>query len=132
WTIVLMSELSPTRIGLFGDSVDAWVQIACPRLSIDWGDAFVKPLLTTFEAEIALGDLPGWWEKERKGGVVKDDSGPNCEAGTDCCGKSGNCCGDNDSGVDYPMDYYAQDGGEWNSCYSKKPTRAPRRNIVAK
>ena len=123
WTIVLMSELSPTRIGLFGDSVDAWIQIACPRLSIDWGDAFVKPLLTTFEAEIALGDLPGWWEKEKKEVVVKDDSGSNCDAGVDCCAKSGSCCGDNDNGVDYPMDYYAQDGGEWNSCYSKKPTR---------
>ena len=30
------------------------VQIACPRLSIDWGLAFTKPLLTTFEASVAL------------------------------------------------------------------------------
>lgn len=133
WTIVLMSELSPTRIGLFGDSVDAWIQIACPRLSIDWGDAFVKPLLTTFEAEIALGDLPGWWEKEKKEVVVvKDDLGSNCGEGVECCGKSETCCGGNDGGVDYPMDYYAQDGGEWNSCYSKKPTRGSRRNAALK
>ncbi|KAM0029805.1 putative diphthamide synthesis DPH1/DPH2 [Helianthus debilis subsp. tardiflorus] len=137
WTIVLMSELSPARIALFGDSVDAWIQIACPRLSIDWGDAFVKPLLTTFEAEIALGDFPGWWEKK---GAVKDDSG--CNNGVDCCGKTENCCGKNVEGnglkgleenvVDYPMDYYAQDGGEWNSCYSKKPTRPSRRNNLMK
>ncbi|KAE8670209.1 protein BROTHER of FT and TFL 1 [Hibiscus syriacus] len=40
--VILMSEISPTRIALFEDSVDAWVQIACPRLSIDWGDAFVN------------------------------------------------------------------------------------------
>ncbi|KAF2309345.1 hypothetical protein GH714_001866 [Hevea brasiliensis] len=45
-----MSEISPTRIALFEQSVDAWIQIAYPRLSIDWGEAFEKPLLTPFEA----------------------------------------------------------------------------------
>ncbi|KAJ9141424.1 hypothetical protein P3X46_031963 [Hevea brasiliensis] len=65
YTVVLMSEISPTRIALFEQSVDAWIQIACPRLSIDWGEAFEKPLLTPFEAEIAVGDLPGWWEKDK-------------------------------------------------------------------
>ncbi|KAL2928890.1 2-(3-amino-3-carboxypropyl)histidine synthase subunit 1 [Bienertia sinuspersici] len=61
-TVVLMSEISPARIALFEDSVDAWIQIACPRLSIDWGEAFKKPLLTPFEAEIALRLIRGWWE----------------------------------------------------------------------
>ncbi|KAI3692191.1 hypothetical protein L6452_32002 [Arctium lappa] len=138
WTIVLMSELSPARIALFGDSVDAWIQIACPRLSIDWGDAFGKPLLTPFEAEIALGDHPGWWERKS---VVLDNSSSNCNDGADCCGKSETCCGNNNGSdltgigenvADYPMDYYAQDGGEWNSCYSKKPSRPSRRNTVLK
>jgi 2-(3-amino-3-carboxypropyl)histidine synthase len=32
-----------------------WVQIACPRLSIDWGYAFPRPLLNPYEAEVALG-----------------------------------------------------------------------------
>ncbi|KAK9124440.1 hypothetical protein Sjap_014042 [Stephania japonica] len=63
WTTILMSEISPARVELFGDSIDAWIQIACPRLSIDWGEAFKQPLLTPFEAEIALGLIPGWWEK---------------------------------------------------------------------
>ncbi|XLU81870.1 hypothetical protein S245_005290 [Arachis hypogaea] len=40
YTIFLMSEISPVRIALFEDFVDAWIQIACPQLSIDWGDAF--------------------------------------------------------------------------------------------
>ncbi|XP_017346889.1 2-(3-amino-3-carboxypropyl)histidine synthase subunit 1 isoform X3 [Ictalurus punctatus] len=31
-----------------------WVQIACPRLSIDWGTAFSKPLLSPYEAAVAL------------------------------------------------------------------------------
>ena len=29
-------------------------QIACPRLSTDWGTAFKKPLLTPYEASVAL------------------------------------------------------------------------------
>lgn len=36
-------------------NVDCWVQIACPRLSIDWGASYTKPLLTCYEAFVALG-----------------------------------------------------------------------------
>ena len=36
------------------DDVDAFVQVACPRLSIDWGYAFNKPLLTPYEAMVML------------------------------------------------------------------------------
>jgi 2-(3-amino-3-carboxypropyl)histidine synthase len=137
YMVVLMSEISPGRIALFEDSVDAWIQIACPRLSIDWGDAFKKPLLTPFEAEIALGDLAGWWEKSL---VVNSGCGGG-GSGLGCGQKSdGSCCecsnGDakgveKDFGGEYPMDYYAQDGGEWNSSYVKKPTRPVRRNAVS-
>lgn len=130
WTVVLMSELSPARIELFGDSVDAWIQIACPRLSIDWGDAFVKPLLNPFEAEIALGDLPGWWERSVMNSDCND--GVGCEKNESCCGS--NCTGKKDEGktvADYPMDYYAQDGREWNSSYSKKQSRPSRRILVS-
>lgn len=31
-----------------------WVQIACPRLSIDWGTAFEKPLLSPYEVSDAI------------------------------------------------------------------------------
>jgi 2-(3-amino-3-carboxypropyl)histidine synthase len=34
--------------------IDVWVQIACPRLSIDWGHFFDRPLLTPYELEVAL------------------------------------------------------------------------------
>ncbi|XP_057853561.2 uncharacterized protein LOC131063687 [Cryptomeria japonica] len=64
--VFLMSEISPSKIALFEDSVDAWVQIACPRLSIDWGEAFTRPLLTPFEAEVALGFVQPWWNRETK------------------------------------------------------------------
>lgn len=118
YTVILMSEISPARIALFEDSVDAWIQIACPRLSIDWGEAFRMPLLTSFEAEIALGDLPGWWEKKKKNSsccALNDSSSCGCNGG-----KQEEIVGD------YPMDYYAQDGGEWNSTYINKPLRASR------
>lgn len=52
--VVLLSEVFPDKLKLFKD-VDVWVQIACPRLSIDWGTAFNKPLLTPYEASVALG-----------------------------------------------------------------------------
>lgn len=53
-------------MGLWGlyccHSPHRWVQIACPRLSIDWGEAFGKPLLTPYEVSspwcISGGPLP--------------------------------------------------------------------------
>jgi 2-(3-amino-3-carboxypropyl)histidine synthase len=30
------------------------LKVACPRLSIDWGSTFLKPLLTPFELSAAL------------------------------------------------------------------------------
>ncbi|XP_062516867.1 2-(3-amino-3-carboxypropyl)histidine synthase subunit 1-like [Corticium candelabrum] len=53
---VLMSEIFPEKLKLFPD-IDAWVQIACPRLSIDWGQEFDKPLLTPYEAMVAIGHV---------------------------------------------------------------------------
>ncbi|KAG5269203.1 hypothetical protein AALO_G00199410 [Alosa alosa] len=53
FTRVLLSEIFPSKLQLMAD-VDAWVQIACPRLSIDWGTAFSKPLLSPYEAAVAL------------------------------------------------------------------------------
>ncbi|XP_042373535.1 2-(3-amino-3-carboxypropyl)histidine synthase subunit 1-like [Zingiber officinale] len=123
-TTVLMSEISPARIALFGDSIDAWVQIACPRLSIDWGEGFTKPLLTTFELDIALGYVPGWWEKEQV--RVSVNAEPNtckeesCSCSRNCEPKLSDCNCKSDAHTGYPMDYYAQDGGDWNSSYVKK------------
>jgi 2-(3-amino-3-carboxypropyl)histidine synthase len=57
---VLLAELSAEKLGAFGrGAVGAWVQVACPRLSIDWGEAVEAsvgaPLLTPYEAFVALG-----------------------------------------------------------------------------
>ncbi|KAI4171935.1 MAG: hypothetical protein LQ346_008676 [Caloplaca aetnensis] len=56
---LLLSEIFPGKLAMMSD-VDCWVQIACPRLSIDWGYAFPKPLLTPYEALIALGVQEDW------------------------------------------------------------------------
>ena len=50
---IILSEILPQKLAMF-DDVDAFVQVACPRLSIDWGYAFNKPLLTPYEAMVML------------------------------------------------------------------------------
>ncbi|KAM6463209.1 2-(3-amino-3-carboxypropyl)histidine synthase subunit 1 isoform 2-T2 [Liasis olivaceus] len=57
---LLLSEIFPSKLQLFPD-VEAWVQVACPRLSIDWGEAFEKPLLSPYEAAVALQQVK-WQE----------------------------------------------------------------------
>lgn len=52
---IILSEIFPQKISMF-DDIDAFVQVACPRLSIDWGYAFSKPLLTPYEAMVMLGE----------------------------------------------------------------------------
>jgi len=58
YVVVLLSEVFPAKLALMAD-VDAWVQIACPRLSIDWGYAFAAPLLSTYEFDVCMG-LAEW------------------------------------------------------------------------
>ena len=62
---MLASEITPAKLALFEDKVDAWVQIACPRLSVDWGHALSasKPVLNPYELFVCLGATE-WREKE--------------------------------------------------------------------
>ena len=53
--VALMSEIFPHKLAMFDSCIEAWVQIACPRLSIDWGAAFKAPLLNPYEAQVAFG-----------------------------------------------------------------------------
>ncbi|KAF2479251.1 putative diphthamide synthesis protein-domain-containing protein [Neohortaea acidophila] len=84
WVNLLLSEIFPGKLAMMAE-VECWVQVACPRLSIDWGYAFARPLLTPHEALVVLGGREGAWEK---GGIGGTDGGD----------------------VVYPMDYYGKEG----------------------
>jgi 2-(3-amino-3-carboxypropyl)histidine synthase len=88
---ILLSEISPQKLSLFGPSLSVFVQTSCPRLSIDWGDAFERPLLSPYEAAVALDKTKGWRKRvEVQGENQGEEEG------------------------DYPMDYYAdQSRGQW-------------------
>ena len=45
------------HMALWSNSTASNLQVACPRLSIDWGEAFTMPTLTPYEALIALGEV---------------------------------------------------------------------------
>lgn len=68
--VLLLSEIFPGKLAQMPD-VGAWVQVACPRLSIDWGYAFPKPLLSPYEALIALG-VKNDWGQDGKGTYPMD------------------------------------------------------------
>ena len=70
---ILLSELSPAKLALFNPYIATFVQTSCPRLSIDWGYAFEKPLLSPYETAVAVGHLPDWTESAQ--GSVKEETG---------------------------------------------------------
>lgn len=41
------NEIKPAEIEVF-DFIDVFVQTACPRLSLDWGGTFKKPIVSTY------------------------------------------------------------------------------------
>ncbi|XP_058833595.1 2-(3-amino-3-carboxypropyl)histidine synthase subunit 1 [Topomyia yanbarensis] len=97
---ILLSEIFPNKLELFKD-IDAFVQVACPRLSIDWGSAFPKPLLSPYELSVALGDVE--WKLQDDQDIangqetqLKDNHPPRSSSDA------------------YPMDFYANKSlGEW-------------------
>lgn len=93
---ILLSELSPAKLSLF-TGISTFVQTSCPRLSIDWGYAFSKPLLSSYEASVALGvqGARGWAGM----GVPTFAAAKELES---------------DAKEDYPMDFYADNSlGDW-------------------
>ncbi|KAI0282381.1 Diphthamide synthesis [Russula aff. rugulosa BPL654] len=61
---ILLSELSPAKLSLFNPHISIFVQTSCPRLSIDWGYAFDRPLLSPYETAVAIGKAKGWTDRE--------------------------------------------------------------------
>ena len=60
-----MKEITPEALMEF-PSVDAFVNTACPRISLDDAARFRKPILTINEALVVIGKLT-WEELCRKG-----------------------------------------------------------------
>lgn len=106
---MLLSELSPSKLALF-TGISTFVQTSCPRLSIDWGYAFPKPLLSPYEASVALGakGARGW------GGMGFPAVLQGREDDEPAQGEDG-----------YPMDFYAdQSLGDWTPRFGMGAKRA--------
>ncbi len=63
--LLALREITPEALMQF-PSIDAFVNTACPRISLDDAERFDKPLLTPEEALVALGELK-WEELCKKG-----------------------------------------------------------------
>ncbi|KAI8839275.1 diphthamide biosynthesis protein 1-like protein [Chytridium lagenaria] len=100
---VLLSEITSPKLDMFGEAVDVWVQMSCPRLSIDWGHTFGKPLLSPYEAVVALKKVEAPWIGD--GGMV----------------------------TVYPMDFYAKDSlGPWTPNHVAVSERKVKKSAVGK
>ncbi|SJX63296.1 related to candidate tumor suppressor dph2l1 [Sporisorium reilianum f. sp. reilianum] len=109
---ILLSELSPQKLSLFGEHLAAFIQSSCPRLSIDWGSAFAKPLLSPYEAAVSVKKVKGWQEDVQGLGMSRTPAKQSGE-------------GDSQPQVpredkqlpldgDYPMDFYSDASlGPW-------------------
>jgi len=60
YTIILLSEITDKRLMQYSNC-EVFVQIACPRISIDWGSYFSMPVITPYEAYVTWGDVE--WKK---------------------------------------------------------------------
>ena len=110
---ILLSELSPQKIKLFGDHISVFVQTSCPRLSIDWGSAFPKPLLSPYEAAAALGRAPRWNDGPANLGLLRYPGARNDVVQAD----------------DYPMDFYANASlGPWTPRHGLGVSKKSGRN----
>ncbi|KAJ3024690.1 Diphthamide biosynthesis protein 1, partial [Rhizophlyctis rosea] len=74
YTTILLSEIFPQKLAQFSD-IETWVQVACPRLSIDWGYAFTVPLLTPYEAAVVVGSVE-WQERYPMDFYARGSLGP--------------------------------------------------------
>jgi 2-(3-amino-3-carboxypropyl)histidine synthase len=58
--IMLVSEITPAKLALLENKIDTWVQVACPRLSVDWGHhlSSKRPVLNPYELFVCLDETP--------------------------------------------------------------------------
>lgn len=68
-TLLAIREVTPEALMEF-PSIDAYVNTACPRISLDDSTRFQKPVLTIKEALVVVGELT--WEQLLKKGWFED------------------------------------------------------------
>lgn len=54
---MLISEIVPEIITSYKDEFEFFVQIGCPRLSIDWGEEYHRPVLNPYEFWSLIGKV---------------------------------------------------------------------------
>lgn len=64
-TMFALREVTPYALMQF-PNIDAFINTACPRISLDYAEEFLKPVLTLDEALVVLGEI-GWEELCRQG-----------------------------------------------------------------
>lgn len=106
--VMLLSEISPTKLNLFSKKVHIWIQIACPRLSIDWGHYLTNqntvPVLNPYEFFCCFNPDLLWYKRENSN---------NSEIETKQMLHSA-----------YPMDYYSYQGGPWSNYHETNKSRS--------
>ena len=65
--VITMNEMTPEKLMNFYN-IDAFIELACPRIAIDDFAKYNKPILTFKEALVALGIKT--WEEILKVGIV--------------------------------------------------------------
>jgi 2-(3-amino-3-carboxypropyl)histidine synthase len=53
YIIIMINEITQNKIINY-NKCECFIQLACPRLSIDWSDQFTKPMLTPYEIYLIL------------------------------------------------------------------------------
>ena len=110
--IVLLSEIFPKKLDAMSsgpDGIRAWVQIACPRLSVDWGHHFSVPVLSPYELFVALGEVDN--SSLLISGEVEQGRVGRSEGGV------------SEEEVGYPMDFYSKSGGRWGNYHNDNKDR---------
>lgn len=117
---ILLSELSPQKLGLFGEHLAAFIQSSCPRLSIDWGSAFNKPLLSPYEAAVSVKKVKGWQEDVEGLGMSRTPARDGGKGEVPEEDKHRPLDGD------YPMDFYSDTSlGPWTPRHGMAPAKKP-------
>lgn len=65
--VITMNELTPDKLMNFYN-IDAFVELACPRIALDDFFKYEKPILTMLEAMVAIGEKS--WDEVLENGIV--------------------------------------------------------------